>query len=75
VKAKIEALAQSAMKLGEVMYKAQQEAGARPETGPGSGPEGDVGGGQPGGGRGGDDKVVDAEFEEVDDEKKKGKSA
>jgi len=73
VKAKTEALAQSAMKLGEVMYKAGQESEARPETGPGSGPAGDVGG-QPGG-RGDESKVVDAEFEEVDDEKKKGKSA
>jgi molecular chaperone DnaK len=52
------------------MYKAGQEAGARPESGPGSGPAGDVGGAP-----GDDAKVVDAEFEEVDDEKKKGKSA
>jgi len=76
---KMEALAQSSMKLGEAMYKAQQ-AGAQggPEGGPGAGP----GGAGPGAGAGAGDgkgkaddgKVVDADFEEVDD-KKKGKSA
>ena len=71
VKAKTEALGQLAMKLGEAMYKASQEAGA-------AGPMGDPGGGAgPAGGvpgegpaRGADDKVVDAEFEEVKDDKK-----
>jgi len=61
IKAKTEALAQVSMKLGEAMYKAQQgEAG-------GGGPEG-AGSGNPGGG----DNVVDADFEEVDDQKKRG---
>jgi molecular chaperone DnaK len=67
IKAKTEALGQVAMKLGEAMYKAQQEAGAGgPQDGPGAGP----GGGQH---AGHDDKVVDADFEEVD-EKKRGQA-
>ncbi len=56
-----ERLSQAAMKLGEAMYKAQAAdgAGAQPGgAGPGAGPGG------------ADDKVVDAEFEEVDDKKK-----
>ena len=65
-----ERLSQSAMKLGEAMYKAQAEAaqaqgaagsaaggpGGGPEAGPQTGPNGE--------------KIVDAEFEEVDDKKK-----
>ncbi len=70
IKAKTEALGQLAMKLGEAMYRAQQAPGG--EGGPqgGAGP----GSGQPGGGAGGPggDKVVDADFEEVDDQKKRG---
>jgi molecular chaperone DnaK len=63
IKAKTEALAQVAMKLGESMYKAQQEAGDGPHGGgPGAGPHG-TGGGH-------DDKVVDADFEEVDEKKR-----
>ncbi len=55
IQAKTQALAQASMKLGEAMYKAQQgEAGA----------ENADGGAKP------DDNVVDAEFSEVDDEKK-----
>jgi molecular chaperone DnaK len=70
IKAKTEALAQVAMKLGEAMYKAQQAAGG--ESGPG-GPQGGAGGhGGPGAGGAGSDKVVDADFEEVDDQKKRG---
>ncbi|MGH7115306.1 MAG: molecular chaperone DnaK [Stellaceae bacterium] len=67
IKAKTEALAQVSMKLGEALYKAQQEnqAGAG-EGGPGSGGAGGAAGG------GGGDKVVDADFEEVDDQKKRG---
>jgi molecular chaperone DnaK len=49
------------MKIGEAMYKAEQAQQA--QGGGGAGP-------QPGGKPG--DKVVDAEFEEVDDKKKKG---
>jgi molecular chaperone DnaK len=52
IKAKTDALAQAAMKLGEAMYKDQQAGG-------------DAGGGAK------DDDVMDADFEEVDDDKKK----
>jgi molecular chaperone DnaK len=69
IKSKTEALAQAAMKLGEAMYKAQQAAGGESA----GGPEGGAGAG-PGAGAGGhgSDKVVDADFEEVDDQKKRG---
>src|SRR5881394_3075513 len=71
IKAKTETLAQLAMKLGEAMYKAQQAGGGDAGGGPqgGAGPGGAAGG--PGGGPG-SDKVVDADFEEVDDQKKRG---
>src|SRR5437667_8040664 len=71
IKAKTEALAQVAMKLGEAMYKAQQAPGG--DAG-GGGPSGPSPGGQASGGAagGGNDKVVDADFEEVDDHKKRG---
>ena len=66
IKEKTEKLAQSAMKLGEAMYKAQQDGGAG---------DGDAGGDAGGAGGDtaakGDDKVVDADFEEVDDEDRK----
>jgi molecular chaperone DnaK len=74
IKAKTEALGTLSMKLGEAMYKAgQAEAAAAGGPGPGDGGPGDhgAGGGQGAGGHGpGDDKVVDADFEEVDDQKK-----
>ena len=57
IKGRTDALAQAAMKLGEAMYKAQAAAG---EAGGGDEPR------QPGG-----EGVVDAEFEEVDDDRKK----
>jgi molecular chaperone DnaK len=62
VKQATERLSQAAMKIGEAMYKAEAAAGQQPPpgAGPGAGPQGP-----------GDDKVVDAEFEEVDDNKKK----
>src|SRR5713226_2506209 len=70
ITAKTEALAQVAMKLGEALYKAQAESGAdAAQGGPGPGAGGPGGG--PGGGHG-NDKVVDADFEEVDDQKKRG---
>jgi molecular chaperone DnaK len=59
-----ERLSQSAMKLGEAMYKAQQADQAADA-------QAQAGGGQPGGGAKPDEKVVDAEFEEVDEKKKK----
>jgi len=65
IKAKTEALAQASMKVGEALYKAQQaqQAGAGDGGGPSS--SGAAGGE-------GSDKVVDADFEEVDDQKKRG---
>jgi molecular chaperone DnaK len=58
IKARTNDLMQAQMKLGEAMYKAQQAAGS-------GGPEGAAAGGQP------KDDVIDAEFKEVDDDKKK----
>jgi molecular chaperone DnaK len=66
IKSKTEALAQVAMKLGDSMYKAQEDAGGGPQAGPGAGPHG----GGPGGSQAHDDKVVDADFEEVDEKKR-----
>ena len=62
INAKTEALSQSSMKLGEAMYKANQEApgdvGTSPETGEAGSTEAT------------EDGVVDADFEEVEEEKK-----
>ena len=58
-------LSQAAMKIGEAMYKAE----AAQQQGGGDGPQGGPGAGATGGKP--DDKVVDAEFEEVDEKKKK----
>ena len=75
ITAKTEVLAQAAQKLGEAMYKAQQEEAAA------GGDMGDMGGDMGGDasadqGAGGDDStVVDADFEEVDDDQPKDKSA
>jgi molecular chaperone DnaK len=57
-------LSQVAMRIGEAMYRAQQSSGEPPADGrPGAGAQA--------GGAANDEKVVDAEFEEVDDRKKK----
>ncbi|MBM3510208.1 MAG: molecular chaperone DnaK [Alphaproteobacteria bacterium] len=69
INAKVDALTQASMKLGEAMYKAQAGSGGAPGEGPSAGP--DAGGGDAK--KGGED-VVDADFEEVD-ENKKNKSA
>jgi molecular chaperone DnaK len=65
ITAKTNTLAQASMKLGEAMYKQTQEGAGGP--------------GGPGGGAGADggkkEDVVDAEFTEVDDDKKNKKSA
>ena len=66
IQAKTNALAQASMKLGEAMYKSQQE-GQPGDGGPGAG----AAGGAPGGEPGKKEDVVDAEFTEVDDDKKK----
>jgi len=63
IRSRTEALAQAAMKMGEALYKAQGGA-EQPQPGPEPGP-------QPGAGAG-DDKVVDADFEEVDEQKRRG---
>ena len=63
ITAKTNALAQASMKLGEAMYKQAQDSGAAA-----GGPGGDGAGGKK-------DDVVDAEFTEVDDDKKNKKSA
>ncbi|HLN24109.1 MAG TPA: molecular chaperone DnaK [Patescibacteria group bacterium] len=61
IKAKTEALLQSSMKLGEAMYKAQQDAPDAGAAGAGA---------QAGGQHAGGETVVDADFEEVDGDKK-----
>ncbi len=67
IKTKTDALAQASMKLGEAMYRAQAEteSGGSDDGGPSSGPSGD------GASADGNDDVVDADFEEVDDDQKK----
>jgi molecular chaperone DnaK len=62
LKSKTENLAQLSMKLGEAMYRAQAEA---------AGGDGGAAGGDSGAGGTSDENVVDADFEEVDDDKKK----
>ena len=77
IKTKSDALMQAAMKLGEAMYKASQEEGG-PDMADMAGMGGMPGGDMPGGDENDDaasetttdDTVVDAEFEEVDPEKK-----
>jgi molecular chaperone DnaK len=59
IKAKTEALAQVSMKIGEAMYKAQAAGGGDAGAQPGAAPGG-----------AGSEKVVDADFEEVDDKKR-----
>jgi molecular chaperone DnaK len=59
IKKKTETLVQASMKLGEAIYKAQQTA--KPESGKDEGKENKDKK---------DDNVVDADFEEVKDEKK-----
>jgi molecular chaperone DnaK len=60
IKAKTNTLAQASMKLGEAMYKAQQSEGAAADAAADG-----AGNAAPK-----DDNVVDADFEEVDDQKK-----
>jgi molecular chaperone DnaK len=65
IKSKTETLAQVSMKIGEALYKAEQAQA-------GTGDPGAAGGPHDGAASGGGDKVVDADFEEVDDQKKRG---
>ncbi|HEV2548790.1 MAG TPA: molecular chaperone DnaK [Stellaceae bacterium] len=64
IKSKTQALGQASMKIGEAMYKAQAAGGPQPSEGAGST------GGAAGGGAAGSEKVVDADFEEVDEKKR-----
>jgi len=61
IRQKLEALGQVSMKLGEAIYKAQGD-GAQADAG------GDAGGAE----KPADENVVDADFEEVDEKKRKG---
>ncbi|MEE8544668.1 MAG: molecular chaperone DnaK, partial [Alphaproteobacteria bacterium] len=70
IRSKVEALAQSSMKLGEAIYKAEaasadEGAEAAPAGESEAGEEGDAGAADDG-----DTTVVDADFEEVEDDKK-----
>ncbi len=65
IKAKLEALSQSSMKLGEAMYKAEQESAAADGDG-----FADAGGADGASAAADDPTVVDADFEEVKDDKK-----
>jgi len=76
IKAKTEALTQASMKMGEAMYKAQAaSAGGTGGAGEAGGPGADAssGGGGESAAKPGDEKVVDADFEEVDDKKRNAK--
>ena len=64
IKAKTQELAQAAMKLGEAIYGGQQAGAGTGDGGAGPGAEQKKGGGS-------GDNVVDADFEEVKDDKKK----
>jgi molecular chaperone DnaK len=66
IRSKTEALAQASMKIGEAMYKQQGAPGGE------AGPQADAGASQSGASGAGDEKVVDADFEEVDENKKRG---
>ena len=71
INAKTESLSQAAMKLGEAMYKAQQEEAAAGEGMDMPGGDGAADMGSDGTGTPDDDAtVVDADFEEVDDDRK-----
>ncbi len=61
IKSKTEALVQSSMKMGEAIYKQNPQ---------GAGPQPDPSGAEPSSDNTKDEKVVDAEFEEVDEDKK-----
>jgi molecular chaperone DnaK len=61
IKQKIDAVAQTSMKLGEAMYQASQGGGEAPGAGAASGESGESG----------DGNVVDVDFEEVQDDDKK----
>ena len=61
IKSKTEALVQSSLKMGEAIYKQNPQ---------GAGPQADPSGTEPSSDDSKDEKVVDAELEEVDEDKK-----
>ena len=63
IKSKTETLVQSSLKLGEAIYKQNPQS-------PNSGPQPDPSGEEPSSNKKDDEKVVDADFEEVDENKK-----
>ena len=69
-----ERLSQAAMKIGETVYKAEQAAGAAAGAGAGPGPGAGAGASAGHSSHAHDDNIVDAEFEEIDETKKKKKS-
>jgi len=72
IEAKTNALTQAMMKIGEALYRAGQAEGPEGQAGAADGTTGQDAGAQ-GAAGGSDEKVVDADFEEVDD--RKGKTA
>jgi len=72
IEAKTNALTQAMMKIGEALYRASQAEGPEGQAGATDGTTGQDAGAQ-GAAGGSDEKVVDADFEEVDD--RKGKTA
>jgi len=71
IEAKTQALTESSMKLGEAVYKASQaEAGAEEPSGE-AGDGGNTDAKADAGKTDKDDEIVDADFEEIDDDKKK----
>jgi molecular chaperone DnaK len=74
IEAKTNALTQAMMKIGEALYRAGQAEGAEGQAGATDGTTGQDAGAQGSGAQGGsDEKVVDADFEEVGE--RKGKTA
>ena len=74
IQAKTQALAEISMKVGQALYEQGQAAEGAGDGTAADGPNGADAGDQAAGEAAGDDKVVDADFEEVDDDKK-GQSA
>jgi molecular chaperone DnaK len=73
IEEKTNALTQAMMKIGEALYRAGQAQGEAGGDAGASGGSAEAPGEQPAGSGGGDEKVVDADFEEVDE--RKGKTA
>jgi molecular chaperone DnaK len=74
IRDKTGALAQAASKVGEAIHKAGAAQQQTPGGDGGQAPGGQAGAGSGGAGGAGGDKVVDADFEEVDEHKKRGQA-